>query len=297
MVEGGDELRGAVIVAGYAIQERASAAGLPRRAAPHPGLPRALRVRRLQGVPVDRPARPSRSATDAGARRRPRCSSARRSSAWPCSRRSSSARCSRSSSPTPSCAETPSGAPAAARRPAGRPRRASWRAASRAAPVVCAVYVILVYTARSSITACGVAGGPTRSFIPALELAARDRDPRRDLAPWLDRALGDRERDRDLHGLRRRPRRGPARPDRRGAQLRQPEHDRERRLVGSPFEALYQDALNGITADTGGVHEGRALARAVRRRAARRRVALALRRRVFRRSRPDRALGLQPQGL
>ena len=110
---------------------------------------------------------------------------------------------------------------AAARRPAARPRRPSslGRFARRRGG-------LRAVRVRRSTRRCVLITRQTGGWWPDRFVGAGARARRRRslvvdaaLAARLDRAVGDRERDRGLHGLRRRPRRGPARADRRGARL------------------------------------------------------------------------------
>ena len=125
-----------------------------------------------------------------------------------------------------------------------------------AASAVCVVYVELVLRrARSSSPARPAAGGPRTRSSSGVGMRRGGRHRRGHRAARLDDPLHDGERDRRLHDLRRRPRRGAARADRRGARLR----DARRHLVRSPswalpFEALYQSALHTLTADLAGRH-------------------------------------------
>ena len=83
-----------------------------------------------------------------------------------------------------------------------------------------------------------VARPPAR---PGARARARGRDHRRAVAGRLGVPVLDRQRDRGLHGLRRRPRRRPARPDRRGAVVG---HAAERRR-GRELAAAVRGALPG----------------------------------------------------
>ena len=84
-----------------------------------------------------------------------------------------------------------------------------------AAGGVCAAYVIAVFLAAVVITNVFVEWWPDRLLLPALELGAGVAVIAALALARLGRALEHRQRHRGLHALRRRPDRGPARPDRR----------------------------------------------------------------------------------
>ena len=203
--------------------------GLPDRAAALAGVPRAVRRRRLACVPehhLVRRARPVRPRPETWSPARP-CSASR------CSRRCSSGRCWRSSSPSAPSAATPSvgcssrwscgrsgGAPSSFARFARR--RRGLRGVRRRP----------VRDRDDAGRPRSAAGGRTDVVAAGARARPRSRGRRRDLAARLGLPLRDRERDRRLHGVRRRPRRRAARPDRPGDRLRHAAVDRPLGLAG-----------------------------------------------------------------
>ncbi len=134
-------------------------------------------------------------------------------------------------------------------------------------------------------------------------LASRDRARPgggrrgRDLAARLGLPLGDRERHRRLHALRRRPRRRAARPDRRGDQLRDADRRREQDVLGASVRGALpgrpaRDQLRELRPHAGGPP-----ARPVRRRAGRRRLAVAVDACLSRPGRGGRERRLRAPGL
>src|SRR5919198_83349 len=214
--------------------------------------------------------RPSRRQSPSAARRSARgssstsrCSSAPRSSGWGCSRRCFSEQCSPSSSRTASCAATPS-------------------------------------AACSNRSSCAPWAGPRRR--PPGGARGRGGRPRGPLPRRLGLPLGGCERDRRVHDLRRRARGRLAGSDRRGAQLGQPEDDRQRVLVGASVRGALPRRVERDHRRHGRLHARRVVPRTVRRSAGCRKRTVPLRSRLSRRpggSRPARfhaARSLTPPG-